>query len=365
MQYRALGNTGATVSVLGFGAMRLPRKNGKYDDDYSVQLIHKAFENGVNYLDTAPGYCDDQSERICALALKGWRDKVYLSTKNGCGGDPSGKNFRERLEKSLKALEVDCIDFYQFWGLNLKGWQENILARGGPLDEAKRAKTEGLIKHICFSYHDKPENALPILGSGELDCMTIQYNIMNRGNELPIAHAYEKGIGVVVMGPVGGGILGTPSPTIASLVPNVESTAEMALRFVWSNPAVSTAISGMNHMSQVEENLHTADLAQPLSAQERAQVLAQLEEFKRLGEKFCTECGYCMKCEQGVDIPRNFHLYNYANLYGLEDWARREYARLEGKAELCTECGVCEPKCPQNIPIIDQLKQVRARFGES
>ncbi|MFQ6133426.1 MAG: aldo/keto reductase [Armatimonadota bacterium] len=363
MQYRPLGSTGADVSLLGFGAMRLPQKDGKYDDDYSVEIIHKAFENGVNYLDTAPGYCSDQSERICALALKGWRDKVYISTKNGCNRDPSGKNFRERLEKSLQTLEVDYIDYYQLWGLNLKGWHQNILAKGGPLQEAQRARDEGLIKHICFSYHDKPENALPILGSGEFECMTIQYNIMNRGNELPIAYAYERGIGVVVMGPVGGGILGTPSATIAAMVPEVKSTAEMALRFVWSNPAVSTAISGMNHMDQVTENLRTAALAEPLTAEERAQVMEQLDEFKRLGEKFCTECGYCMDCEHGVDIPKNFRLYNHANLYGLEDWARRQYAKLEGKADLCTECGECEPKCPQDIPIIAQLKLVHERFG--
>ncbi len=364
MQYRPLGTTGAEVSVLGFGAMRLPRKGDKqYDEDLAVAMMHTAFEDGVNYLDTAPGYCDDQSERICAMALEGWRDKVYLSTKNGCNRDSSGENFRDRLEKSLKALAVDYIDYYQLWGLSLEGWQENILAKGGPLDEARKAREEGLIRHICFSYHDKPENAIPILDSGELECMTIQYNIMNRGNELPIAHAAKKGIGVVVMGPVGGGILGTPSSTIRSLVPDVKSTAEMALRFVWSNPNVSTAISGMSAMAHVEENLQVASLAEPLNAEERAQVLSQLEEFKKLGERFCTECGYCMDCPHEVDIPKNFRLYNIANLYGLDEHARREYGRLKGKAVLCTECGECEPKCPQNIPIIEQLKMVEERFG--
>jgi predicted aldo/keto reductase-like oxidoreductase len=140
----------------------------------------------------------------------------------------------------------------------------------------------------------------------------------------------------------------------------------MALRFVLANPNVSCAISGMNTVEMVEENVAAASRPEPLSEAERAAVAEALEERKRLAELYCTGCNYCMPCPHGVDIPGNFSLMNYHRLFGLHEYGAAQYAEMgeKGKwASACQECGECEPKCPQHIPIIEQLKETRQILG--
>ncbi|ADQ41912.1 aldo/keto reductase [Caldicellulosiruptor acetigenus I77R1B] len=375
MLYRKFGNTGVMISALGFGAMRLPQKeiNGKmvFDEDESIKIIHRAVELGVNYIDTAPYYCDSQSEIIVGKALKGIKNKVYISTKNPIEDD-SGDNFLKRLENSLKKLDVDKIDFYHMWGINYEAFREKIIKKGGPLDAAKRAKEEGLIGHISFSFHDKPENMIKIIDEGEVfETVLCQYNLLDRSNEKAIEYAAEKGLGVVVMGPVGGGRLGAPSPVIQNLLPGkVVSSAEIALRFVLANPNVSCALSGMSTIEMVEQNAKVASNPNPLSSEELELIKKAMEENKKLADLYCTGCNYCMPCPQGVNIPLNFQIMNYHRVYGLTDFAKAEYARigtvqwLPGKkAEECIECGICEEKCPQKIQIRKQLKETAQTLG--
>jgi predicted aldo/keto reductase-like oxidoreductase len=135
---------------------------------------------------------------------------------------------------------------------------------------------------------------------------------------------------------------------------------------VLSNPNVSCAISGMSSMEQVDENIATASRTEALSAAERRRVEEMLEENKRLADLYCTGCNYCMPCEHGVDIPENFRLMNYLRIYGLEEYARKQYAGLRDKekaADACVQCGECEPKCPQKIAIMAQLEEVREALG--
>ncbi len=374
MRYNDFGKTGVKISALGFGAMRLPSKNvnGKtiWNVDESVRIIHRAFELGVNYIDSAPYYCDGESEVIVGKALKGWRDKVYLSTKNPIE-NASGADWRKRLEASLKRLDADSIDFYHMWGINWGAWENNINVKDGPLEAAVRAKEEGLIKHISFSFHDAPENLLKIIDTGAFETMLVQYNLLDRANEPGIARAMEKGLGVVIMGPVGGGRLGAPSPAIKALLPGkVNSSAELALRFVLSNPGVTCALSGMGSMEMVEENVRVASDARPLSADEIKQINESVEENKRLSELYCTGCNYCMPCPAGVNIPLNFQLMNYHRVYKITDYAREQYAMIgtvdwmKGKkASECVECGECEGKCPQKLEIRKQLKETAAALG--
>ncbi len=374
MQYREFGKTGIKVSALGFGAMRLPQKKAGdkdvFDYDESIRIIHRAFELGVNYIDTAPGYCNGESEIIVGQALKGWRDKVYLSTKNPIE-DASGEHYRERLERSLKKLDVDYIDFYHFWGINLKTFEESIDVPDGPLSAAIKAKEEGLIKHISFSFHDDPQNLLKLIDTGVFESVLCQYNLLDRSNEAGIAYAKEKGLGVVIMGPVGGGRLGAPSEVIKGLLKGkIKSSAEIALRFVLANPGVCVALSGMSSIEMVEENARTASNETQLSAEEVAMINEAMEENKRLAELYCTGCNYCMPCPNEVNIPLNFRLMNYHRVYGLTEYARQEYSRigtndwLKGKkAEECIECGICEEKCPQRLQIRKQLKETAKALG--
>lgn len=375
MQYRDFGKTGIKISTLGFGAMRLPQKetNGKkvYDEDESIRIIHRAFELGVNYIDTAPDYCDSMSEVIVGKALKGWRDKVYVSTKNRVE-DTSRSNFRKKLEDSLKKLDVDYIDFYHMWGIGWDDFVEKINVKNGPMTEAIKAKEEGLIKHISFSFHDKPENMIKLIDTGLFETVLCQYNLLDRSNEQAIKYAHDKGVGVVVMGPVGGGRLAAPSEVIRNLLPGkVKSSAEIALRFVIANRNVSCALSGMGDIKMVEENALIASNENCLSDEELKAVYEAMEEKKRLAELYCTGCNYCMPCPQGINIPHNFLLMNYHRVYGLTDYARSEYRKIgmgensrEKKAEDCIECGLCEKKCPQKIEIRKQLKETAKALGQ-
>ena len=372
MLYREFGKTGVKISALGFGAMRLPtlEDGKKLDEEKGIGIIHRAFELGVNYIDSAPYYCEGESEIVVGKALKGRRDKAYLSTKNPVE-DSSGDHWRERLEKSLKKLDTDYIDFYHMWGISWEAYNKDINVKNGPMSAAFKAKEEGLIRHISFSFHDASENMIKLIDTGNFETVLCQYNLLDRSNEKSIEYAKEKGLGVVIMGPVGGGRLGTPSKTISNLLPGkIKSSAEIALRFVLANPNVSCALSGMGTMEMVEENVLTASNDNPLSKDELARVNESMLENKRRAELYCTGCNYCMPCPSEVNIPFNFEIMNYHRVYGLTDYAKGQYVQIginewmKGKkAEACVECGICETKCPQKIQIRKQLKETAETLG--
>lgn len=374
MQYRELGNTGIKISALGFGAMRLPQTNvgGKmvFDTEESIRMIHRSFELGVNYIDTAPYYCEKQSEEIVGKAIKGWRDKVYLSTKNPIEDD-SGDHYRERLENSLKQLDTDYIDFYHMWGIDLESYEKKINVKNGPLSAALKAKEEGLIKHLSFSFHDKAENMIKLIDTGYFETVLCQYNMLDRSNEAGIAYACEKGLGVMIMGPIGGGRLGAPSEIIKKLIPGgAKSSAELAMRFVVSNPNVTCALSGMSSMAMVEENVRVVSNEEQLTDAEILAINEAMEQNKKLSDLYCTGCNYCMPCPKEVNIPKIFEYMNYHRVYKLTEYAKAEYKSIGtnewvkgNRADACVDCGICEQKCPQKIQIRKQLKESRKELA--
>ncbi len=362
MQYREYGNTGKMISALGFGAMRLPK-----DDDYAVAIMQRYLDLGGNLIDTARGYGDGRSERLVGQAIQGRRDQVYLSTKNHsmAEGDRKPELWREYFEQSLANLGVDKIDFYHAHTIRWEGFMEVFTKPGGPLEMVQQAQEEGLIDHLCFSSHDTPENIIKLIDEGIFDGMIVQYNLLDRANEEAIAHAHSRGMGVLIMGPVAGGRLAKPSDKIADMVEGqVASIPDLALRFVLANPHVACAMSGMNEMQQVEENCATASREEPLSDEELSAIREAVAENEKLVELYCTGCNYCQPCPEGVAIPDIFAAMNYHRVWGLTAHAKRQYAHLgpdnkDGKmdATACVECGECEEKCPQDIPIIQQLKE--------
>lgn len=376
MQYTEFGRTGIQVSRLGFGCMRFPSRevDGKkvFDEEESIRMMHRAMELGVNYFDTAPGYCEKQSEIIVGKALKGRRDKVYLSTKYP-SEEASGDDLERKLETSLKKLDTDYIDFYHMWGISLKTFVERLDTPDGPMARARKLRDAGVIRHISFSFHDAPENMIEIIqrGEGVFASVLCQYNLLDRANEDAIAYAHEQGLGVTIMGPVGGGRLGAPSKVIQDLLPGkVQSSAEMALRFVMNNRNVNIALSGMSSMDMVEENAAVASNMEPLTQEEEARIAASLEENRRLADLYCTGCNYCMPCPKGINIPEIFKMMNYHRVYGLTKFARDNYARI-GKepwlnfqnAAACVQCGACEKKCPQHLHIREQLRAAHEALG--
>ena len=357
MQYATLGRTGFEVSRLGFGAMRLPMKGDKVDRDLAIPMIHRAFEAGVNYIDSAIGYCNSDSQWTVGEALKGWRDKIVVSTKNHYYNKADDRPWWKNLEDSLKRLDVETIDIYNFHGLRWQAFEEHLAGPGAQLAWMQKAKDQGLIRHICFSFHDTAENLVKLAKTGEFDSVTLQYNLLDRSNEPALAAVRKAGMGVVVMGPVGGGRLGSPSEALRKMIPGAKSVPEVALRFVLANPNVTVALSGMSEMAHVEENVRVAAKTTPLSAAEKRRVTATLKRYKKLADLYCTGCDYCMPCPAGVEIPRNFSALNTARVYELPDNAKQQYQWTKGKASACLACGKCLEKCPQHIDIIAQLRE--------
>lgn len=374
MIYKPFGNTGIQISQLGFGCMRFPgeRVDGKFQPDQEkvTAMLRRAYDLGVNYFDTAPGYCDGNSEIAVGKALKDIRDKVYISTK--CSINESGEDLRRNLEQSLRKLDTDYVDFYHFWGIGRNQYENLFPLKDGPVPAALKAKEEGLIRHLSFSFHDSPDIMMKIIDTGLFESVLCQFNLLDRANEEAIAYAREKGLGVVIMGPVAGGRIGAPSDTIASMLPGkVESSAEIALRFVMATKGVCCALSGMSTMEMVEENAKVASIETPLTEEEWRRIDKALDENKKLAELYCTGCKYCMPCPKGVNIPLNFEAMNYHKVYGLTQHAKNVYRDIKPehdrgeKADKCVECGLCETKCPQKIQIRKQLKEVALALGES
>jgi len=349
--------------------MRLPMADGKVDRDLAVPMIHRAFEAGVNYIDTAVMYCANDSQYVVGEALKGWRDKIVLSTKNHYFGEDE-KAWWQNLENSLVRLQTDHIDIYNTHGVNRNSLENAVKPRiAGWL---QKARDQGMIRHICTSFHDNNDALKAVVDSGIFEVVTLQYNLLDRQLADGIAYAHEKNMGVVVMGPVGGGRLGASSEVLSGMVADVNRVPELAIRFVLSNPNVSIALSGMSATEHVVENVAVASDTTPLSPEDKAAIDRQLERLVAMTDLFCTGCGYCKPCPEAVDIPRVFKLYNEARVYGLWDHSRAKYARwrenmkedaLQGDA--CVECGECLEKCPQKIEIPTQLREAHAALAGS
>jgi predicted aldo/keto reductase-like oxidoreductase len=374
MRYNEFGNTGIEISAIGFGCMRLPMADieGKkvIEQDKVDAMFKRAYDLGVNYFDTAYFYNDGQSEIAVGKALKGIRDKVYISTKSPGHLVKKPGDYTRILEEQLKKLDMDYIDFYHFHGIGYDNFLKTDKASNW-LEEAQKAKEQGLIKHISFSFHDDPENMKKLIDLGYFESVLCQYNVIDRSNEEAINYAREKGLGVVVMGPLGGGrVSGLPKEVAQKNGVMVNNGVELALRFVFANHNINCALSGMGTLEMVEENCAIASNGKPLSEHEVKAINDLMEENKRLSELYCTGCNYCMPCPQQVNIPHIFRMMNYHKVYRIEEFAKAGYAEIgtnqwtQGKrANACTECGLCETKCPQKIKIRKQLKESHSVLG--
>lgn len=371
MLYRQLGRTGLQVSQLGFGAMRLPMvgegEHAVVDRDLATPLIHRAVDLGVNYFDTAIFYCNGDSQRAVGEALEGQREQVIISTKNHYYGEDE-REWWQNLENSLAYLRTDYLDIYNHHGINWGCYTEQIAPRVSQW--MRKAKEQGLVRHICCSFHDGNDALQRVVDTGYVDAITLQYNILDRQLEEGIAYAHAQNIGVVVMGPVGGGRLGAMTPELAAAVPGISRVPELALRYVLANPHVTMALSGMSTLEQLEENVTVASDPTSISEADTALLQEHLAQLTQMADLYCSGCKYCLPCPQAVVIPHIFWVYNMARVYGLWDQARGEYRAIGHwppgqQADACTACGACEAKCPQRLPIRAQLQEAHRALGAS
>ena len=371
MKYRTLGKTGLKVSILGFGCMRLPIKDtakAKVDEEEAIRLIRMGIDGGINYVDTAYRYHGSKSEVILGKALKdGYREKVILETKLYTPKLNKTEDFEKLLDEQLTKLAVNTIDVYLVHGLSYKRYIEKIV-KLDIIEETRKAKELGKIKHLGFSSHDTPENIRKLIDTGFFEVMLVQYNLLHKDNGEVIKYAAEKGMGVVLMGPNAGGRLGLKPPEHMKkcLTPTRENFIDLGFKFVWNNPGVTVALSGMGSEAMVKDNLNIANQEDgSLTAEEQVRIEEIAKGYKEIAEINCTQCGYCEPCDQGVSIRFIMELL-MLSVGCAGDWeeAKAKY-KLIGKnkkypgknVEACIECKECEAKCPQEIPIVDRLQQ--------
>jgi len=378
MEYRTFGKSDWKGSVLGFGAMRLPvldNKAANIDEPLARRMMSYAIEHGVNYVDTAYVYHEGQSELVVGRLLKdgGYRDKVKLATKMPAWLVQSPNDFDRFLNEQLRKLQTDNIDCYLLHNMNQISWPK--LRDMGVCKWAEKAIADGRISHLGFSFHDDLPTFKEIVDAYDKWAFCqIQYNYMDieyqAGTE-GLKYAAERGLAVVVMEPLRGGIITKEPPQrikeLLAKAPRQRSLAELALQWVWDQPEVSIALSGMTAMQHVEENVACAERsADNTLSTDELKVIDQIRKiYKESSPIPCTKCQYCMPCPNGVNIVRCFELYNDAVMYHAPLAPRLFYSQMpeDQWADQCTECGVCQDLCPQNIKIPEWLKKLHGYLG--
>ena len=334
MKYTTLGKTGLKISRLGFGGIPIQ----KVDVPTVRALMEKLAASGVNYIDTARGYT--VSEAYLGEALEGLRDKFVLATKSMAR---TKEAMAKDIETSLGNLRTDYIDLYQIHNPSLKEL-EAVTAPGGALEALLEAKAAGKIGHIGVTAHMATvfERALEM---DWVETVMFPYNIVETQGEALMQRCTEQNVGFICMKPLAGGAL---------------EDAELALRFIGQNKDVSVVIPGMYAQSEIEQNLAAAENTAPLTQAE----IEKIETIRReLGTQFCRRCNYCQPCTQGIGISGIFVLEGYLARYGLGDWAKQRYAGMAKKAGDCIGCGVCETRCPYQLPIREMLARCKEEFG--
>ena len=366
MQYRKFGNTPLNPSILGFGMMRMKKKeDGTFDEQWTIETLRYAIDNGLSYVDTAYAY--GNSEEITGLCLKdGYREKVTLATKLPVFHMTCEEDFDRILNEQLERLQTDCIDVYLLHSLNQGLWENRVL-KYRVLEHAERAKAEGKIKYLGFSFHDNLDAFRYILNAYDhWDFCQIQLNYMDVNYQAGIQglkEAHEKGLAVVIMEPLRGGRLANVPPEVAELLPG--DPVESALDFLWNMPEVNVVLSGMGELEQVTQNLRYADRAYAgMLTQEQVDSMIQAGDRMRKQISIpCTGCNYCSICPQNIAIPQLFEQKNKRQLDGDSRAARNAYLELgDRNAAHCICCGACRKYCPQNIDIPKELKAIREYF---
>lgn len=357
MKYRQLGSNGPIVSILGFGGARL------INSDESRKAIIEAASQGINLFETGPGYGD--SELIIGDAIKGYRHKVYISTKCSLvdehGVPISQDDLFQNVEVSLKRLSVDKIDIFNAWNIFDLEHFKAARKRFGFIDGVRELMNEGIIDHFGFSSHDSAENIKEYIDSGEFELAILSYSIIDTTYEHVINYANGKGLGVIAMKPLYGGVVLFLSDILTDQ--NSDDLAVTALQFVLSLPSISSAISGMTRTSEVKNNIKSVNGIERLGRTFRNNITEQYRSSYLSDMKLCSACRYCDSCPAGIPIPKLMKLYNVISIFKNQKREFQKFATAQtirrNDFEKCLECGQCEDKCPENLNIIERLKELR------
>jgi len=378
MLYRKIKKTGDELSVLGFGAMRLPTKTGRIDKEHAKKQIYYAIDHGVNFIDTAFPYHGGASESFLGEILQGeYRRKVKLCTKMPSWAVKKYEDMENYLEMQLEKLQTDYLDYYLLHNIGTSNFER--LKKLGILEFLEDAKKRGKIRNIGFSCHDNTEAFKEIADAYDWDACLIQYNYLDEQNQAGtdgVKYAASKGMGVFIMEPLKGGLLAGEVPEKVTEIWDKSdvkrSSADWALRWILNHPEVTCVVSGMNEEKHVKENIKVANETLPHSLTENELKLYDevKDVYRSLMKIDCTACGYCMPCPKGVDIPTCFEVYNHKYMFNERFTSMIYLMRLGGMmndnevyAELCTACGKCARACPQKLDIPELLGTVSKEMG--
>ena len=335
MEYKALGKTGLEISRLGFGGIPIQ----KIDAEGTKALIGDMIKEGINFIDTARGYT--VSEEYLGYALEGVREKFVLATKSMAR---TKEAMAKDIDISLNNLRTNYIDLYQVHNPSAADLKA-VTASGGALEALFEAKAAGKIGHIGITLHsvDLFREAIEL---DWVETVMFPYNIVETQGEELIAKCAEKNIGFICMKPLAGGAI---------------DDAELALRFIVSNPAVTVVIPGMADAAEIAQNVKSTSDTSPLTDSE-IEKIAKIKDS--LGTNFCRRCNYCAPCTAGINISGVFLFEGYYSRYDLKEWALSRYSSLPKTASDCIECGACEERCPYNLPIRQMLKKAAEVMGK-
>jgi predicted aldo/keto reductase-like oxidoreductase len=362
MLYRTYGNTGKSCSILGFGGMRFSNVD---DRDACVAALVRAAQGGVNYFDTAPAYFGVRSETVFGEAFREMRRlrlPYYCSTKTTAASETA---IRTEVEAQLDRLGVESIDFYHVWCvLTLPAWEER--KRQGVVTAFRRLKDEGLVKHICVSSHLVGDEIRQLLDEDLFEGALFGYSAYNfAAREKAFEAIRSRGLGCVVMNPLGGGLI-PQNPEVFEFLRSYpgQGVVEAALHFLWSHPGITVTLVGFADVREVDEALAAV-------ARFRAVDEAHVRRVKEtIGGSFvdlCTGCQYCEPCPEGVPVSKMMDAFNHFRLAGgagggggkaALDRLKWHWNVRAALARQCSECGQCEQACTQHLPIIQRLQQI-------
>jgi len=362
MQKRRLGRTNLKVSVIGFGGIPIVQAS----KEKACEMIRRAYELGINYFDTARAY--GNGEEKLGMALEDVRDKVVIATKTHQRTREDAA--RAGLKQSLRNLRTDRIDIVLLHGIDDEKTLEQAMGKEGSLAALKEARSERKIDFIGLSGH-RPLILAKAMRTGEFDMILVPFNIINReAAEELLPLAKELDVGVAVMKPFGGADFRFVGHELwAARVPEKaefnrilgegNAKTERSLRFVLAHD-IHTIVPGFSTLEEVESAARVGEEFKGLTQEEKAGF--------RFGElppsPFCRECGLCLPCPDGLNIPLILGLDKYFIFHGITSWTREVYERLSTRVDSCSKCAKCEPKCPYKLPIIEMLFQACERLSK-